>query len=88
VYKISTVDKMNRRNGEILHLKQQGSSYAEIAVLYGISRQRVFQIVKRDEKKLTPNIHKNPLRAILEALGRGLKWVYGGLLWRIRKGLF
>ena len=76
---------MNIRNKKMVMLKQQGSSYAEIAAIHGISRQRVFQIVKRDKGKLTPEVTRNPLKQFSEALERGLKRFFVGLLGRIRK---
>jgi len=58
----------------MIRLKQQGSSYAQIATIYGISRQRVFQIVSKGKEKLTT-----------KPQGRGLKRFFVGLLRRIRK---
>jgi len=45
---------MNTRNEAIRKLKGKGLSYAQIADAYGISRQRVFQIVNKK-----PRIPKN-----------------------------
>ena len=59
---------MNRRNEAMIHLKKQGLSYAQIAVRYGISRQRVYQIISRDKIKLTGNN------------SQGLKGFFMGLL--------
>ena len=70
----------------MLRLKQQGLSYAQIGGRYGITRQRVFQIVKRDKKKLTPDVYKNPLSQPSEPQGRGIKRFLVELLGRIRKG--
>ena len=39
----------------MLQKRQRGLSYAQIGAIYGITRQRVFQIVKRDKGKLTGN---------------------------------
>ncbi len=38
---------MNTRNEAIKKLKGKGLSYAQIGDVYGISRQRVFQIVNK-----------------------------------------
>lgn len=69
----------------MIHLKQQGSSYAEIAAMYGISRQRVHQIVKRDGKRITPHTRKNPLNQPSEAQGMGIKGFFVGLVERVKK---
>jgi len=69
----------------MLKLKQQGQSYAQIATRYGITRQRVFQIVSRSKEKLPNNAQQNPLARALEPQGRGLKRFFVELLGRIRK---
>jgi len=51
---IFTVNQMNTRNEAIRKLKGKGLSYAQIGDAYGISRQRVFQIVNK-KRKLTKN---------------------------------
>ena len=67
---------MNRRNEAMIHLKKQGLSYAQIAVRYGISRQRVYQIISRDKIKLTGNNSQGLKRFIvvlLESIAERIK---------------
>jgi len=87
VCKISTVDKINRRSEAMLQLKEQGFSYAEIAEMYGISRQRVFQVITRDKGKLQECSTRKPLKATSGARERGLKGFPGRLLGRVAKAL-
>ncbi len=46
---------MNTRNEAIKKLKGKGLSYAQIADAYGISRQRVFQIVNKPKPRKSGN---------------------------------
>jgi DNA invertase Pin-like site-specific DNA recombinase len=46
---------MNTRNQAIVKLKEKGLSYAQIADAYGISRQRVFQIVNKKKRPSSNN---------------------------------
>jgi len=67
---------MNRRNEAMIQLKKQGLSYAQIAVRYGISRQRVYQIISRDKIKLTGNNSQGLKRFIvvlLESIAERIK---------------
>jgi len=60
----------------MIHLKKQGLSYAQIAVRYGISRQRVYQIISRDKIKLTGNNSQGLKRFIvvlLESIAERIK---------------
>jgi len=78
---------MNNRNKKMLRLKQRGFSYAQIGARYGITRQRVFQIVKRDKKKLTPYANRNPLKPTSEPQGRGLKRFCVELIGKVKNRL-
>lgn len=60
----------------MIQLKKQGLSYAQIAVRYGISRQRVYQIISRDKIKLTGNNSQGLKRFIvvlLESIAERIK---------------
>jgi predicted XRE-type DNA-binding protein len=57
---------MNTRNEVITKLNEQGLSYGQIAKAFGITRQRICQIVNKDKKKLT-TADKNPLKEASEA---------------------
>ncbi|MCJ7829386.1 MAG: helix-turn-helix domain-containing protein [Dehalococcoidia bacterium] len=44
---------MNNRNEVITKLNEQGLSYGQIAKAFGITRQRICQIVNKSKKNLT-----------------------------------
>jgi len=67
---------MNNRNQAIIKLKEQGLSYAQIAIAYGISRQRVCQICK---KKLTNSATQKSPQTDLRASRKGIKKVLCGI---------
>lgn len=44
-------EEKKERNAEIKKMRETGSTYPEIALAYGISRQRAFQIANNDKGK-------------------------------------
>jgi DNA-directed RNA polymerase specialized sigma subunit len=50
---------MNTRNEVITKLNEQGLSYGQIAKAFGITRQRICQIVNKRKKNLSSEANRN-----------------------------
>jgi len=62
----------------MIRLKEQGLSYAQIGDVYGISRQRVYQIVSKGKKNYPTMTIKSPSTAP-RGSRKGIKKVLRGI---------
>lgn len=55
-----------KRNKKIIEMRKKGVSFPKIASLYGITKQRIYQIVEKDKYKRSKDLTKKNKPAILK----------------------
>ena len=61
------MSNLKKRNSEIIQTRNKGATYQEIADLFGLSRERVRQIIVRSELEKKQRLQSEKILAILKA---------------------
>ena len=71
------MSSLNKRNSEIIQTRNEGTTYQEISDLFGLSRERVRQIIVRSELEKKQKLQSEKILAIIKTTEIKKKWVGG-----------